>query len=106
MLHQIVEDILNKHGYSIKCIAKETGLSEKTIRLIKAKKIYHPRGQTTLKLLNLYFALQHRKSLLDDKSVDYFAHYYPKKFRVEYPRENFNFLRPLSNEERRISKAS
>jgi hypothetical protein len=76
MLHQILEDIIKNYRYTIKRIAKHTGLSEKTIRLIKSKKINHPRNQTTLKLLNLYFALQYRKTLLDQKSLAYFDNYY------------------------------
>jgi hypothetical protein len=76
MLHQIVEDIIKNHGHTIKCIAKETGLSEKTIRLIYSKKISNPRSKTTLRLLNLYFALQYRKSLLDKESLDYFNQCY------------------------------
>jgi len=78
MLHQIIEDIIKNHGQTIKRISKETGLSEKTIRLITAKKTNNPRSQTTLKLLNLYFSLQYRKSLLDKDSWDYFNNCYQK----------------------------
>lgn len=78
MLQQIAKDIIKNHGYTIKRIAKETGLSEKTIRLINAKKVNNPRSQTTLKLLNLYFSLQHRKSLFDKNSVNYFNRCYQK----------------------------
>lgn len=72
MLCQIIEEIINYHGYTIKRIAKETGLSVKTIQLIKAGKIVKTRSKTTHKLFSLYFALQYRKSLRNDVFSGYF----------------------------------
>jgi len=55
MLYQIIEDIIKNYKYTTKSIANETGLSEKTIYLLKSQKIKTPRNQTTIKIMNLYF---------------------------------------------------
>ena len=72
MLCQIIEEIINYHGYTIKRIARETGLSVKTIQLIKAGKNVKTRSKTTHKLFSLYFTLQYRKSLRHDVLLSYF----------------------------------
>lgn len=72
MLHQIIEEIIYYHGYTIKGIAKEAGLSTKTIYAIKAKKIVETRNKTTNKLLSLYFSLQYQKTSRGGKSKNYF----------------------------------
>lgn len=59
MLYQIIDEIMNYYGYTVKGIARETGLSVKTIQLIKARKTCNARSQTTHKLFYLYFYLQY-----------------------------------------------
>ena len=65
-LKQLIEDILRNRScdYTIRRIAKETGLAESTIKRIKSGQIKEPRHKTAILLLSLYFTIQQRKNKL------------------------------------------
>ncbi|KPJ68121.1 MAG: hypothetical protein AMJ43_01585 [Coxiella sp. DG_40] len=59
-IQSLLEEIL-KNNYSIEQIAKETGLSESTIRQIKSGKTKEPHSETAVRIISLYFAIQHKQ---------------------------------------------
>jgi hypothetical protein len=56
VLHQMIEEMVEKRAYTVIYISKKTKLSEKTIRSILAKKVKSPRNKTAAKLVELYFS--------------------------------------------------
>ena len=59
-IQSLIEEIL-KNNYSVKQIAKETGLSTSTIRQIESGKTKEPHSETAIRIISLYFALKHKQ---------------------------------------------